>query len=181
MKNQVAECRRHFYEQNRKADKAHDRVPCTQLIYLTLANHSKIIRRLKAELDNIKEKLGLGRHNTSYEEAEYLSICEANFSGMKKLNEAPNFNDDAHEITLNDLTAGISKVKLNRDSDCPDKKPVKLANRKLMILKRNMSEVRIVKVKADDTTWTRALNKCASRPKPLVHPDSASLINGSSS
>lgn len=146
-----------------------DRVSYTQLIYLTLSNHSKIIRRLKTELDSIKERLGLGRHNSSYEEGEYLAVCEA--TNNKKLSPSEPY-DDPDEITLNDLTAGISKVKLNRDSDRPDKKPIKLPNRKLFILKKCMSNVVVVKVKADETPWTRSPSKTGTRPKPMVYPAS---------
>ncbi|ODN04594.1 hypothetical protein Ocin01_02094, partial [Orchesella cincta] len=169
IKNQVGECRKAFYEQKQKKDTTFDRISLTQLIYLTLSNHSQIIRRLNSELDKIKQQLGLGKHLTAFDEAEFLAVCEANYSGGKKDNSVPKVNDDIDEITLTDLTAGISRVKLNRESDRADRKPIRFANKKLRMVKNCMSEVSVLKVKADEAPWTRAASK-PTRPKPVSYP-----------
>lgn len=139
---------------------------------MTLSNHSKIIRRLHADLDKIKEKLGLGKHNTSLDDAEYLSVCEASYSNNKKGSSfSANTAAGQDDITLNDLTGGISKLKLGMDSDRPDRKPIKLSNRKLLILKKCMPQVSVVKVKADEAPWTRTpMKPTATRPKPMAYP-----------
>lgn len=170
LRNQVAECRRHFYEQTRKSELPIDRVSHPQLIYITLSNHSKIIRRLRTELDTMKERLGLGRQ---FEDSDYLAVCEASYAPGKKDDHSQEFRNDPDEITLRDLTTGISKVKLNAETGRPDKKPVKLSNRKLFILKNSLPEVKVIKVKAEETTWVRSPSKTATRPKPMAQPTSS--------
>ncbi|CAL8119063.1 unnamed protein product [Orchesella dallaii] len=170
IKNQVGECRKAFYEQKQKKDTPFDRISLTQLIYLTLSNHSQIIRRLNTELDKIKQQLGLGKHLTAFDEAEFLAVCEANYSGGKhKASSSSKVNNDIDEITLTDLTAGISRVKLNRESDRADRKPIRFANKKLRMVKNCMSEVSVLKVKADEAPWTRTTSK-PTRPKPVSYP-----------
>lgn len=137
---------------------------------MTLSNHSKIIRRLKSELDNIKERLGLGKQANLFDEAEFLAVCEASYSGAKKVSATSETNEDQDDISLNDLTAGISKVKLNRDSSRPDRRPVYFSNRKLLIVNKSMPEVTVFKVKAEKAAWTKTATtpRDVVKPKPLV-------------
>lgn len=164
------ECERFYKFQNQQPD-SNQNSSVLQGIYQTLSNHSRVIRKLAHNVNVLRSQMGLPK-TLGMEDVRIFKIPTMGHNYYEKkplLKERPTITiqkSNVHRvkvekddrITLDDLTAGMSRVKLDKIKEAqaggrsgfPNHKPMRISTKKLEALTKIVSKVEDIEIPLSD-------------------------------